>query len=131
MAAPARTRRILTAPNIGAVIVGVIVFLTTIRLWDTFVGAFAAAAAAALVTGLVWYLWWRLTTPAATGSTLEAPSFGDIPAITGTPTPTLTAADSPAAVAFGEVAARIETETPGQILLVSSPAPVKAQRRLR
>jgi LCP family protein required for cell wall assembly len=118
-----RWRKILAPANIGAVIAGVIVFLTTIRLWDTFVGAFAAAAAASLVTGLAWVLWWRLTAPPAPGDTLSAPLLGSIPAAVGTPTPTLVAPESTAASAYHELAHRIEAETAGQVLLVTSPSP--------
>jgi LCP family protein required for cell wall assembly len=118
-----RWRRILAPANIGAVIAGVAVFLTTIRLWDTFAGAFAAAAAASLVTGLIWVLWWRITAPPAPGDTLSVPLLASIPVVAGTPTPTLVAPESAAAEAYRGLAHRIEAETAGQVLLVTSPSP--------
>ena len=118
-----RWRRILTVANVGAVVAGVIVFLTTIRLWDTSVGAIAAAAAAAVVTGLVWYIWWRVSAPPEPGDSLSAPHLGSIPPVIGTPSPSLTARESAAAQAYRDLARRVEAETAGQVLLVTSPAP--------
>ena len=118
-----RWRRILTVANVGAVVAGVIVFLTTIRLWDTYVGAIAAAAAAAVVTGLVWYIWWRVSAPPEPGDSLSAPHLGSIPPVIGTPSPSLTARESAAAQAYRDLARRVEAETAGQVLLVTSPAP--------
>jgi LCP family protein required for cell wall assembly len=121
--ATSRWRRIFTVSNVGSVTLGVIVFLVTVNWWNTHLGAVAAGAVSALVTGLSWYLWWRATRPESIGSALDAPHLGTIPSIEGSPAPTLTAPDSPGAHAFGQAVSRIDSETHGQVLLVSSPAP--------
>ncbi|HEX9643842.1 MAG TPA: LCP family protein [Acidimicrobiia bacterium] len=118
-----RLRRIFTVPNIGSVVIGIIVFLVGARWWDTFIGAAVAAAASAAVAGVAWLVWWRLASPRSAVGVIDAPLLGTIPAANGTPAPTLTAPSSNASLAYGDLARTLDAETHGQVLLVSSPSP--------
>lgn len=119
---PSRWRRIFSPANVGSVTLGVIVFLVTVRWWNTHLGAIAAAAVSALVTGVTWWIWWRLTKPPALSGVITSPHLGTVP-VAAVPSPALADPKSKPARAYLDAANHLKEDTTGHILLVSSPVP--------
>lgn len=113
-----KTVRALATQNVASVLVGVVIFLIGIRLWDTTLGVVVSAAVAALSSGLVWALWWHTNGPPAAAKTLGSAHLGTV-SDGRADTPTLVDPSSEASAAYRELVGAIEGQTSGQVLLVS------------
>ncbi|MGB9358702.1 MAG: LCP family protein [Acidimicrobiia bacterium] len=109
--------------NVISVASGVIVFVLGLLAWNTNRGVLWAAVAAAVVTGVVWLMWWKVAGPTDLERLLDSPCLGSIPNDDSGPAPTLTDTSSPSSIAYRDLLSAIESQTNGQVLLVSSPAP--------
>lgn len=113
-----------TALAIGA---GLLTFLLLVREYESTRAAAWAGGAAAFVTAclfVAWALWLRRR---AVDRHLSGPILGQIPL---EPTASrLSAKDTEAAGAYEAAAARLEAETTGQVVLVTSPGPGQGTSR--
>ena len=116
-------RRVFSPANVISVSSGVIVFVLGLLAWSTNRGVLWAAIAAAVVTGVVWLMWWKVAGPTDLERLLDSPCLGSIPNDDSGPAPTLTDTSSPSSIAYRDLLSAIESQTNGQVLLVSSPAP--------
>lgn len=115
--------RVFSPANVISVASGVIVFVLGLLAWNTNRGVLWAAVAAAVVTGVVWLMWWKVAGPTDLERLLDSPCLGSIPNDDSGPAPTLTDTSSPSSIAYRDLLSAIESQTNGQVLLVSSPAP--------
>lgn len=120
---PSRIARILTAPNLISVGVGLIVFWLLAGQWRSSGGTIAAAVIGAVITAAVWLLWMRFGHGSDITKVVEEPILSSVPTTEGRPTPTLGDPDSEAAQAYLDAVAGLERATNGQVILVSSSNP--------
>ena len=118
-------RRVFATQNVIAVLVGVVFFLVGLRVWDTTLGVVLAGAAAALASGLVWLIWWYRQGPPAAVKTLGAVHLGTVPRAKA-PAPTLLDATSPPSEGYRDLVTAIQSQTTGQVLLLSPSTPEQA-----
>ena len=115
--------RVLTAPNLVSVGVGLLVFWVIAGQWRTPGGTVAAAVIGSMVTAGVWLLWMRLSHAGGIARSVNEPILAYVPTTEGQPTPTLGDPDSDAARTYLDAVAGLEQATKGQVILVSSSSP--------
>ncbi|MEA2002920.1 MAG: LCP family protein [Actinomycetota bacterium] len=115
--------RVLTAPNLLSVAIGLIIFWILAGQWRSVLGTVAAAVAGSVITALVWMLWMRLSRGPDIAKVVDEPVLAYVPATPGGPTPTLGEPDSAAAQIYLEAVSALETATNGQVIMVSSVSP--------
>ncbi|CAN5429500.1 hypothetical protein BH24ACT7_BH24ACT7_17470 [soil metagenome] len=119
---PSRLRRALAWPNVLSVVGGLVAFAIGLRIWPTTRGTVIAGVLGGVVAALCWLAWYLAGGTRPVGKLLDLPSLGSIPSTPRSPSPTLTAPNSAAAVAYQRAASRMEALTRGRILLVAGVA---------
>lgn len=115
--------RVLTAPNLVSVGVGLLVFWVIASNWRSSAGTVGAAVIGGIVTGVVWVLWMRFRRGPDLAKVVDAPILAYVPETADTPTPTLDNPDSAAARAYIEAIGALEGATNGQVIMVTSATP--------
>ncbi len=85
---------VFTIPNIGSVLVGLVVFWLIANNWQSSVGTAAAAVIGALVTAGVWILWVFVLKGPSLERTVDEPVIAYVPTTEDAPTPVLSIPDS-------------------------------------
>ena len=114
---------VFTIPNIGSVLVGLVVFWLIADNWRSSVGTFGAAVVGAIVTALVWILWIYLQKGPRLERTVEEPIIAYVPTTDGAPTPVLSMPDSADAERYLDAIAGLEQATKGQVVMVAGASP--------
>ncbi|MDK1019579.1 MAG: LCP family protein [Actinomycetota bacterium] len=113
---------VLSAANVGATIVAIVVFLIGVTVWDTNLGVLLSAAAGGSASGVVWWFVSRFTAGPTLESSIEGlEMLGAIPVDNFGPASTLN--DVGAVDRYTGLLRQIEGKTTGRILLISSPGP--------
>jgi LCP family protein required for cell wall assembly len=115
--------RVLTAPNLLSVAIGLIIFWILAGQWRSIPGTLGAAVVGSVVTALIWVLWMRLSHGPNIAKLVSEPILAYVPTTSGAPTPTLGEPDSPAAQIYVEAVSALETATNGQVIMVCSTSP--------
>jgi LCP family protein required for cell wall assembly len=115
--------RVLTAPNLVSVGIGLVVFWLIASRWRSSGGTVGAAIIGGIVTGLVWVLWMRSINGPHLARVVTEPILGYIPSTEDGPTPILGDPDSEAAKIYLNTVAALERATKGQVIMVTSATP--------
>lgn len=116
-------RRVFALSNVVAVGLGLGAFWVALRTWDSNLGAVLAALLGGSVSAIVWLSWNRIAGLRPVDKLIDLPLVGSIPAGGTSLTPTLTAPETPMAVAYQRAASRLEAATRGRVLLVAGMSP--------
>ncbi|MCP4968211.1 MAG: hypothetical protein GY926_23625 [bacterium] len=115
--------RVLTAPNLVSVGIGLIVFWMIASQWRSSGGTVGAAVIGGIVAGIVWVLWMRQINGPSLAKVATEPILGYIPSTVDGPTPALGDPDSDAAKVYLDAVADLEGATKGQVIMVTSATP--------
>jgi LCP family protein required for cell wall assembly len=110
--------RLVALQNVISVLTGIAIFVIGLRFWDTTLGVVLSAVAASLASGLVWVLWWYTKGPEAAAKVLDTVHLGTADKGQGA-APTLFEAGSAGSQRYHEIVTAIESQTTGQVLLIS------------
>jgi LCP family protein required for cell wall assembly len=116
-------KHLLTLPNVGSVLIGLVIFWLIADNWRSSLGTAGAAVVGSLVTAAVWITWTRLKHGPRLDKSVEEPIIAYVRTTEGAPTPVLSAPESPEATIYLDAIAGLERATKGQVILVSSASP--------
>ena len=116
-------RHVFTIPNVGSVLIGLVVFWLIANNWRSSVGTAGAAIIGSIVTALVWIAWIRIRRGPALDKLLDEPIIGSIHTTEGAPTPVLSDPDSAIAATYMDAVEGLERATKGQVIMVSAASP--------
>lgn len=127
MAASPRRRESAVIPSALAIGIGLAVFLLLIQRYESAKDAALAAVASALVTGLLFGLWAIRVRRTGVSRGLDGPLLGHIPQ--DQTTSTFAQIGGEVASAYEVAASRLEANTSGQVVLVTSAGPGQGTSR--
>ena len=116
-------RHVFTIPNVGSVLLGLIVFWLIADNWRSSWGTAGAAVIGSIITAVTWIVWIRMLNGPRLDKLVDEPVIAYIPTSEGAPTPILSDLDSDAARLYIDAVRRLERATNGQVILVSSASP--------